>query len=115
MGAYDPSVVDSHNTYIGLREKPEDVVVRAQEVHKSEYDLAQFIMLKITFSAHGVAYYMTTCTGADEYYKPILERQWYYKDKSRDWGAYHFYSSLPLGETCADDGELLISMEWISM
>ena len=78
---------------IGLRENLEDAVDRTRMTDR-HFDKAKHLVLEITFTPMGVAYYTMTCQGPHNKFQPMLVKQSY--GDVKDWKAWHFYGDLPL-------------------
>ena len=93
--------------YIGLRQEAQEALDRAGQVEE-EVGKESHIMLEITFSPLGVAYFGTTY--ADWYqYMPILHKV-YKPWATYDKGVWHYLDHLPLWLTDAM-GNVLIATE----
>ena len=61
---------------IGLRENLEDAVDRTRMTER-HFDKAKHLVLEITFTPMGVAYYTMTCQGPHNKFQPMLVKQSY--------------------------------------
>jgi hypothetical protein len=97
--------------YIGLRERLQDAVYRAQRVsQKAGYkiDKSSHGVLQIRFSALDIGHYARCCGDLHVKYQPLLHKVVY--NDHQDWGVWYFIADLPLA---ARDlaGNILISCE----
>ena len=90
--------------WIGLRQHVDDAVQRAQHLERG-VSRKTHLVLEITFTSLGIAYYCTQCTGAAYGFAPILEKK-IFKDGT-DWGVWHFHGNLPL-HAITQYGEVLV-------
>ena len=111
---YDPTMFGAGKSYIGLRESPEDAVVRAKQVYQDYFDPKTFVMLEITFTTFGIAHYTMQCAGQNFSFAPMLQKQTYSKDDPQDYKDWHFHGKLLLSE-CDEDGNHLITSKWVDV
>ena len=97
--------------HIGLRQRLEDAVDRETRVNAS-CDKHSHVVLQVTFTPLGLAYYARTCAGSEGKFKPILHKMEY--AGHTDWQVWHFLADLPLSATDLQ-GNLLISTEWLDI
>ena len=94
-----------HEQKIGLRETLADAVDRTVKT-EGYFDKEKHVVLEITFTPMGVAYYTKTCQGLDYKFQPMLVKQ-SYRD-GQDWKAWHFHGDLPL-QASDLEGNVLIT------
>ena len=80
-------------SYSGLRELEVDAMERAQilcseQVHKGTHGL-----LRVKFTAQGLAHYCTSCCGVEVGYAPLLSKKVCWQDPM-DWKVWHFLGDL---------------------
>ena len=97
--------------HIGLRERMEDAVDRAIQV-EGNISKESHLILRVEFSALGVAHFGTTCQGASYQFLPALHKKSY--KGSTDWGVWHLLCDLPLSLSDAM-GNPLVSSDWMEI
>ena len=78
--------------YIGLRERAEDAVERAEYFTKDTHKI-----LKITFTTAGIAHFTTNTTGAAFHFASSLSKHIYNDDT--DWKVWHYIGDLRLNSS----------------
>ena len=100
---------DSHADWwkVGLRENYMEALEREQKIAQKEdrgpVNKETHFILKITFTALGVAYYTRLCKGVDYQFQPTLVKKPYKEDT--DWKVWHFCDDLPMHATDANGNE----------
>jgi len=98
--------------HIGLRESPEEAMVRAGQVGEP-VNKDSHVILMVIFSPLGVAHFTTTCEDQTYHFQPILHKICN-RYATRDKGVWHFIRNLPLSMT-DDQGNQLVSSEWMEI
>ena len=80
--------------YIGLRETIAGAVERARMFDRHVQNDTH-CTLEVEFSPHGIAFFTMHCQGPDRQFQSTLFKKTF-KDKTRDWGTWHFWGDLPL-------------------
>ena len=98
--------------YIGFRQRVQDATDRAGQVG-FEASKSSHVMLEVSFSPLGFAYYGVTCEGPSQSYTPVLHKvvhKWVSDDKC----IWHFHRDLPLslGDS---SGNPLVSTQWLEI
>ena len=96
--------------HIGLRETPDEAVVRAGQVGE-QVDKDTHAILQVTFSPLGVAHFTQTIMDKSYNFAPVLVKKLNFYDRC-DTGAWRFNRNLPLSMT-DDVGNPLIWTEFI--
>ena len=73
--------------YVGLRERREDALERAQKFSAQPVRRETHVLLRTTFSREGFAHYATLTTGAAHAYAPTLSKKTF-NDTTHDWKEY---------------------------
>ena len=104
----------SNKFYVGLRENADDAIERFKQ-HKyfADHRKGSYVLFQVTFSAAGLAHYVTKSAGPEYNHSAILAKQTYWKDLI-DYGVWHFQGDLPL-QASDEQGVLLVSCEVLSV
>ena len=97
--------------HIGLRERMEDAVDRAIKV-EGRASKESHLILRVEFSALGVAHFGTTCQGSSLQFLPALYKKSYHGPT--DWGVWHLLCDLPLSLNDVM-GNTLVSSQWMEI
>ena len=99
--------------HIGLRERVVDAVDRAIMVEgRDNVSKETHMILRVTFSALGVAHFGTTCQGSSLQFLPALYKKSYHGPT--DWGVWHLLCDLPLSLNDVM-GNTLVSSQWLEI
>jgi len=98
--------------YIGFRQRVQDAVDRADQVGFVA-SKESHVILEVSFSPLGFAYYGTTCEGSSQSFTPVLHKV-VHKYVSEDKCIWHFHRELPLslGDS---SGNPLVSTRWMEI
>ena len=89
---------------VGLRHRVEDAIERESKVGGTVRKDTH-VVLKIRFSALGLAHFTTLCQARDGAYRSLLQKQ-VYRDNA-DWKVWHFGDHLPLNAVDEQDRPLI--------
>ena len=103
-GSVPTRFVSPKKNIIGFRESPEAAVERYRYHCRRHTPMDQLSILRVTFSALGIAHYVTETCNAEAYFSSRLSKQTFKGDV--DWGVWHFVGDLSLRES------ELLSHEW---
>ena len=81
---------------IGLREKPEQAVIRYRLIFGSSVKKDSLAMLAVTFTTLGIAHYATEKCSQEDNFCSRLSKRTYYSDTTTDWGSWDFVGDLSL-------------------
>ena len=99
--------------HIGLREREIDALDRAFQVEGSDNVSKQtHMILRVTFSALGVAHFGTKCQDSSFQFRPKLYKMTFHDNK--DWGVWHLLEDLPLS-MIDEQGNTLVSSEFLEI
>ena len=99
--------------HIGLRERVVDAVDRAIKVEgRDNVSKETHLILRVTFSALGVAYFGTKCQDSSFQFRPKLYKMTFHDNK--DWGVWHLLCDLPLSLN-DEQGNTLVSSEYMEI
>ena len=98
--------------YIGLRESPDEAVVRAGLVDET-VNKDSHVILMVIFSLLGVAHFTTTCEDETYHFQPILHKICN-RSATHDKGVWHFIRNLPLS-LFDKQGNHLVSSQWMEI
>ena len=102
--------------YVGLRQRKQDAVERAEQIFKRSVTKETDIFLKITFTAAGFAKYATFAMPQHHFVPKLSKSVYYYTpsgESAYDWQAWKWHGDLPLDEK--ENDEVLISSEWAEL
>ena len=81
-------------SYIGLRERVQDAIVRYKQFFNGPY-----MIVKITFTARGIAHYSVASAGPQHAFSSMLSKQVYWPrsrtEVTEDYKVWHFHGDLP--------------------
>ena len=101
------------HAYIGLRERAEDALERACHWTDKPVNKDTHLLLRVHFTAHGVAHYCTGTSSAEHSFSPVLTKKLFWKDPT-DWKVWHFHGDLPLG--LSGPGDIAyVTTEWMQI
>ena len=99
--------------HIGFRTRAADAVDRAIKVEgRARVSKVSHMILRVEFSALGVAHFGTTCQGSSLQFLPALYKKSY--QGATDWGVWHLLCDLPLSLNDVM-GNTLVSSEWMEI
>jgi hypothetical protein len=99
--------------HIGLRERVVDAVDRAIKVEgRDNVSKETHMILRVTFSALGVAHFGTKCQDSSFQFRPKLYKMSYHD--TNDWGVWHLLCDLPLSLN-DEQGNTLVSSEYMEI
>ena len=99
--------------HIGLRERVVDAVDRAIKVEgRDNVSKETHMILRVTFSALGVAHFGTKCQDSSFQFRPKLYKMTFHDNK--DWGVWHLLEDLPLS-MIDEQGNTLVSSEYMEI
>ena len=99
--------------HIGLRERVVDAVDRAIKVEgRDNVSKETHMILRVTFSALGVAHFGTKCQDSSLQFRQKLYKKSYYDNI--DWGVWHLLGDLPLSLN-DEQGNTLVSSEYLEI
>ena len=99
--------------HIGFRERVVDAVDRAIKVEgRDNVSKETHMILRVTFSALGVAHFGTKCQDSSFQFRPKLYKMSYYDNI--DWGVWHLLGDLPLSLN-DEQGNTLVSSEYLEI
>ena len=99
--------------YIGLREREDYAVDRAIMVEgRDNVNKDTHMILRVTFSALGVAHFGTKCQDSSFQFRPKLYKMTFHDNN--DWGVWHLLCDLPLSLN-DDKGNTLVSSEYMEI
>ena len=98
-------------SYIGLRERVQDAIVRYKQFFNGPY-----MIVKITFTARGIAHYSVASAGPQHGFSSMLSKQVYWPrsrtEVTEDYKAWHFHGDLPFKVGDELDDSLLLKCEF---